>query len=262
MGPVDIQIESLAVCFLLIIIPVLTSFFLHLKLIRSIFISLMRMTVQLALIGLFLKYLFIVNNAFVNLAWVFVMIMFAIFTVMKSSQIKIMSILVPILFSFIISTLFTIFYVNIFVIKGDNIFDARYLVVLSGMLLGNTLRGNIIGINNFYANIKKDHKMYLYNLSLGATHFESILPYLQDSLQSSLKPTVATMATMGIVSLPGMMTGTILGGADPLVAIKYQIMIMIAIFVCVNSSVLLTILLSLKACFTGFGTLKESIMRK
>jgi putative ABC transport system permease protein len=67
------------------------------------------------------------------------------------------------------------------------------------------------------------------------------------------------MATMGLVALPGMMTGTILGGSSPLVAIKYQIMIMIAIFSCTNISVLGTIYLSLKKSFNEYGILKAEM---
>jgi len=70
------------------------------------------------------------------------------------------------------------------------------------------------------------------------------------------------MATMGIVALPGMMTGVILGGASPEVAIKYQIMIMIGIVVSTIVSVVLTILMTLRVCFTKYGTLRQGIFVK
>jgi putative ABC transport system permease protein len=127
------------------------------------------------------------------------------------------------------------------------------------MLLGNSLRGNIIGISSFYRNIRKDRKYYRYRLSLGATFSESIRPYLRESVQLALRPTIAAMATMGIVALPGMMTGVILGGASPEVAIKYQIMIMIAIVVSTILSVVLTILMTIRSCFTRYGILKDDI---
>ena len=96
-------------------------------------------------------------------------------------------------------------------------------------------------------------------LSLGASHYEALLPYLRDSVQLALKPTLTAMATMGIVALPGMMTGVILGGADPEVAIKYQIMIMIAIIVSTITSVVLTILMTLRVCFNRYGILRQDI---
>ncbi len=68
-------------------------------------------------------------------------------------------------------------------------------------------------------------------------------------------PTVATMGTIGLVSLPGMMTGVIMGGADPMTAIKYQIAIMIAIFSGTAITVVLPILMTIKGGFTPFGIL-------
>ncbi|MEA3487039.1 MAG: ABC transporter permease, partial [Thermodesulfobacteriota bacterium] len=175
------------------------------------------------------------------------------------SSIKITKIAIPSFFSFSIATFIVIFYLNIFVIPLDNIFDARYLIVLGGMLLGNSLRGNIVGISSFYKNIRNDSKKYLYVLSLGSSQYEALLPYLRESVQLALKPTLASMATMGIVALPGMMTGVILGGASPEVAIKYQIMIMIAIVVSTIISVVLAILLTLRVCFNRYGVLRQNV---
>ena len=75
----------------------------------------------------------------------------------------------------------------------------------------------------------------------------------------AVKPTLASMATMGIVALPGMMTGVILGGTSPQTAIKYQIMIMIAIVTSTTASVVLTILMTMRVCFTKYGMLKTEI---
>lgn len=259
MGALDISNLSLGICFLLLIFSAAISLILKLSLIKNILISSGRMTVQLLLIGIFLNYIFEWNNVFINILWLLVMIFAAVFSVIKGSTLRPLKILIPSLLSFILTTFFIIFYINMFVIRIENLFDAKYLVVISGMLLGNTLRGNIIGLSHFYNSIKKDQKHFFYTLSMGAGFFETILPYLRESLKDALKPTLATMATTGIVSLPGMMTGNILGGTSPDVAIKYQIMIMIAIFVCTNLSVLFTILATLKVSFTAYGILKNDI---
>jgi putative ABC transport system permease protein len=256
---VDISHYALLLAFLLLTVPVILSRVYGLGLIRPILISTGRMTVQLVLIGVFLKYLFLWNNAFINLSWLVVMILVAVFSAIRGSSMKPGKILVPVFASFALATFAVIFYVNIFVIRLDNIFDARYLIVLGGMLLGNSLRGNIVGIDTFYKSIRKDMKKYLYVLSLGAAQNEAARPYMKESVRLALKPTIASMATMGIVALPGMMTGVILGGASPEVAIKYQIMIMISIVVSTIISVLLTILMTSRTCFTGYGTLKTDI---
>ena len=128
-------------------------------------------------------------------------------------------------------------YFNYFVINLQNLFEAKYLVVIGGMLLGNSMRGNIIGTDNFYNSIISNEKRYLYHLAHGASQFEALLPYIRKSLIASFSPTIATMMTVGIVSLPGMMTGQMLGGSSPMLAIKYQIAIMVAIFASTTASV-------------------------
>ena len=167
----------------------------------------------------------------------------------------------PTFLSLLFGVMIVLLYINGVVINLENIFDAKYLIVIGGMLIGNSLRGNIIGTNNFYQSIKRNENRYLYTLSAGATKSEALIPFFRAGLSDALKPTIANMATIGIVFLPGMMTGQILGGADPLVAVKYQILIMVAIFVSSFICIGLTILLTVKSCFNGYGILDKSIFK-
>jgi putative ABC transport system permease protein len=259
MDTIDLSIISLLIAFLLYVVPIAISRYYRIGLIGPLLWATTRMTVQLILIGIFLKYLFEWDNAPLNILWLAVMVLVAVVSAVRQSSMKLARMLLPAFGSFSLATFSIILFFNIFVIRLDNVFNARYLIVLGGMLLGNSLRGNIIGITSFYNNIRKDRKRYRYRLSLGATFREAVRPYLRESVQLALKPTIAAMATMGIVALPGMMTGVILGGASPEVAIKYQIMIMIAIVVSTILSVFLTILMTMRSCFTGYGTLREDI---
>ena len=80
-------------------------------------------------------------------------------------------------------------------------------------------------------------------------------------MAAALSPIIASMATIGLVSLPGMMTGQILGGSNPMVAIKYQIAIMLFIFYIQYAGVILSILFSEKFGFDDFDVLKKNIFR-
>ena len=106
------------------------------------------------------------------------------------------------------------------------------------MLLGNSLTGIIISINAFYRGIQDDESAYFQRLSLSASRKEALLPYYKNAIAASLNPTIASLETMGLVALPGMMTGQILGGSSPIVAIKYQIAIILAILIARYFSVL------------------------
>lgn len=142
------------------------------------------------------------------------------------------------------------------------IFDARYMIAIGGMVLGNSLRSNVVGLGDFYKSIYREEQLYFYKLSLGATKYEAMLPFIKKSFTAAINPTIATMATMGIVSLPGMMTGQILGGSVPLVAIKYQIAIMVAILASTMLSMALSIFFTVKFTFSKSGVLNKTIFKK
>ncbi len=138
---------------------------------------------------------------------------------------------------------------------------AGFWGAVAGMILGNSLRADIVGLSTFFSSLRTEEKSYLLALSQGATLSEAVRPFLQKAYTASLAPTIATMATIGIVALPGMMTGIILGGTDPFVAIKYQIAIMMAIFSGTALAVILGILLTLKTSFDRYGVLDPDILK-
>jgi putative ABC transport system permease protein len=259
MGPQDISSLSLVVSFGLLIIPLLISRFLKLGIVRSILISAGRMGVQLFLIAIFLKYLFRWNYTWLNVLWLFVMIVVATFSVVRNSGLSRKIMLIPVFISLMFTVLCYIIFFNLIILRVPNLFDARYFIVIGGMMLGNSLRGNIIGVTTFFKDLKRNQERYHYHLALGATTGEAVRPYLHDGLLAALRPSLASMATIGIVFIPGMMTGQILGGSTPMTAIKYQIAIMISIFVILNVAVLLTVKLSLRACFDEYGILKPEV---
>ncbi len=147
METVDLSSVSLALTFLLLALPVFLSLVFGFDLVKPLLFAVGRMTVQLILIGIFLKYLFLWNHTWINLLWLLIMITVAVFSAVRSSSIKITKVFIPGFLSFPVATFVVIFYLNMAVIPLDNIFDARYLIVLGGMLLGNSLRGNIVGIS-------------------------------------------------------------------------------------------------------------------
>ena len=145
--------------------------------------------------------------------------------------------------------------------RRPNLLEAQYVIPVGGMILGNCLRANIVGLRDFYQSIRRDEKAFQLVLAQGATLNEAIQPSLSASFQAAVSPTIATMMTIGLVSLPGMMTGVILGGNDPMLAIKYQIGIMIAIFTGTAITVPTAVLLTLRRSFSGYGVLRPHIFR-
>lgn len=236
---------QLAIGFLILIIPAGIFWWYKTDLNRQMVIATIRMTLQLLFVGYYLEYLFEYDNAWLNAAWIIVMVIVADFATIDRSDLKAKrSLIIPIFFAtFLGIILINLFFLEL-VIQLRTFLEAQYAIPITGMVLGNCLRSNVIGINDFYYNLKNNKERYQFYLASGATRAEALYPFFQSALKKSANPTLATMATIGLVSLPGMMTGQILSGISPMTAIQYQIMIMLAIF----SGTILSVFLAIKFC--------------
>ncbi|MGL5786569.1 MAG: ABC transporter permease [Bacteroidales bacterium] len=255
----DISIIGFCLGLLLLIIPCYFLYFYKTGLVKDTIVAASRMIIQLFLIAFYLEYLFKWNNVWINLAWVVVMTVVAVMTVLNRTGLNRKLLLIPAFGAFLFSVLFITGYFLGFVVQLDSIFDARYFVPVSGMVLGNMLTANVIALNAFYSGIRRESNYYRYLLGNGATLQEALKPFMRDALIKSFNPTIASMAVMGLVALPGTMTGQILGGSSPTVAIKYQIMIMISIFASSLISVLITLWVTRRNAFAPNGLLKEGV---
>ncbi|WP_094227822.1 ABC transporter permease [Methanolobus psychrotolerans] len=257
----EIGLTGLLFSFLLLLIPVFISYHLRLKLISSTVEGVIRMILQLAFVGVFLTFLFELNSAGLNILWVFVMVFVASHTVLKNAELKTKYLFPMLIISMVVTNYSMLLYFNRFIVNLNDLFDARYLIPIAGMVLGNSLRANVVGMENFCTEIRRNENRYLFNLSMGAEKTEALLPYLRRSMRVAMKPTIANMATIGIVFIPGMMTGQILAGASPMVAIEYQIAIMLAIYVTTMVNLLLGILVLIHKGFDEYGMFKKEILR-
>ena len=260
-GAVDLSTWGLATAFLLLAVPIGFSLALKLGIVRESVIAAIRMGIQLLLAGLYLTWLFRINNPALNIAWILVMMLVASLTTVQNSRLRPRYLLGPVCTATFLATLAIVLYFNGLIVRVDRLFEARYLVVIGGMVLGNSLSGNIVSLTHFYSALRDRENRYLYYLGNGATLHEAIRPFFREAMVRALKPTLASMATIGIVALPGMMTGQMLGGSPPLVAIKYQIAIMLAILAAVTLSTALAILLSSRVAFNAYGALRREVFR-
>ena len=260
-GTAEIEPISLGIYLLIFTIPMLIFRHLKLNISKDLFISVIRMTVQLLLVGIYLKYIFELDSLAVNILWILTMLFIANMSVLKQSGLSLRKLgsatFAGMLFTAILTALSFLI-----VMDSSELMEARYLIPLMGMLLGNLLRYNIVSLSRFYSELKNRENEYIQLVSLGATPSEATLPYLREALKAGVAPQIGGLATMGLVSLPGMMTGQILGGSLPLTAIKYQLLILAAIFVAGTCSALLIILLSRRVAFDQYNRLDHSIYRK
>ncbi|WP_117233223.1 ABC transporter permease [Vibrio maerlii] len=250
---IDIPWLALGLFSLVLLIPIslLKSMGIHLG--KELIISIARMTIQLILVGFYLTYLFELNSLTVNVLWLVVMTVVASYSIRSKAKLSSTTVLVAILLGLFTGLLPMLAIILAGVVNAAPLYDARYLIPLAGMLLGNCLSANIVSLQNFTTSLEDNRDQYYAAIALGASPLFATQHFIQQAVNKSIVPSLASMSTMGIVTLPGMMTGQILGGADPIVAIKYQLMIMIAIFTLITLSSAVTLKIIGKTGFDDNG---------
>lgn len=195
---------------------------------RSMALAAVRMVLQLVLAGLLLKFVFQQSSPWLTAGIGLVMVAAAGREAMSRQERRILgwqswalgagSLLV-------VGTLATVFAVA-GVVKPDPWYAPRYILPILGMVLGNALTGVALALDSVTSMAAREKPAIEARLSLGATRLEAMDEILRRALKTGMMPILNAMAATGVVSLPGMMTGQILAGLDPLEAAKYQIMIM------------------------------------
>lgn len=255
MGTIDISYQNLAVGLLLLIIPFFYLWKFKTGLLKAAVTGSARMLIQMTLIGIYLKYLFLWDNPWVNALWTFIMIGVAGQTALSRTGLKRKVLLLPVVMGFFASVVMVgLFFIGV-VLQPDKIMSAQYIIPIFGILMGNMLSSNVIAINTFYSGLRREQQLYYYLLGNGATRQEAVAPFIRQAIIKSFSPLIANIAIMGLVSFPGTMIGQILGGSNPNVAVKYQIMIMVITFTASMLSLMITLSLATRRSFDAYGRL-------
>ena len=225
MQVVDLSIGSLCIGLLLLLVPLFYIWKFKTGLLGATLVGTARMIVQLSLIGVYLKYLFLWDNPWINILWGLVMVMVASQTALARTGIRRRVLLMPVSVGFLCSVVCVGAYFICIVLRPDNMFSVRYFIPIFGILMGNMLTSNVIALNTYYSGLKREEQLYRYLLGNGATRAEAQAPFIRQAIVKSFSPLIANISVMGLVAFPGTMSGQLLGGSSPHVAIKYQMMI-------------------------------------
>lgn len=150
------------------------------------------------------------------------------------------------------------FYFCLLVVGYTPWYDPRYLIPLAGMIFGNSMNGASLAAERLSAEMRERRDEIETALCLGATAKQAAEPAVKTAFQAALIPTMNTMAATGIVALPGMMTGQILSGTPPAIAVRYQIAIMCAITGAVAITSFLILLQGYRQYFTAAHQFKKN----
>lgn len=226
LSPLDLGLAAL-----LVLLLAWLSWRLHLGVERRVLIAAARSTVQLMLLGLVLGKLFASTNPWLIGALALLMLCVAGLEVRARQQRRyrgLWSYGIGALSMFVSSFSITLLALTV-IIGVEPWYQPQYLIPLLGMMLGNTMSGVAVALDQLTRGASNARAHIEARLLLGARWNEAIEEIRREALRAGLIPIINAMATAGLVSLPGMMTGQILAGSPPLQAAKYQLLIMFLI---------------------------------
>lgn len=261
MDLVEVPPGRLAAGYLMALAPLAIMLWYGVPMVGRTLIALARMAAQLLFVGLYLSVVFEMDRAWLTLVWLLVMVAVADLSVLRGSKLRWQRSGAILFLALTAGTIAPMVLITGVLLAGPGTLEAQYAIPIGGMILGNCLRADIVGVSRFFDALRQREKPFLLSLSQGASLNEAVRPYVREAFEAALSPTVATIATIGLVSLPGMMTGVILAGADPIEAIEYQMLIMLAILSGTALTLWLAFWFLLRVAFTRYGLLDEGLFR-
>lgn len=227
---IELSFADVAIASVLILVNGAASVALRLNLQRTLLIASVRTICQLVLVGLILDHVFGLERLDAVLAIMLVMTLIAGYTAASRSK-----------YSFsrmraisVVSVWSSAWLVTAFALMAvfrdlDRWYQPQYAIPLLGMVLGNTLNGISVGLSTFTQALARERDQVESLLAIGATRGEAAMEPMREAIRTGMIPVINSMMVVGLVSLPGMMTGQLVSGMEPMQAIKYQIVIMFLI---------------------------------
>lgn len=248
--------------FLSVILVIVTGFIsaaLKLGLLKPLLWGSFRTFAQLMLIGYALTYIFAVTNPFIIFLIVTIMCVVAAWTSMNRTHNVVKYSLFLSFTALWVSTFLVGIMVVAFIISPEPWYSARIVIPIFGMILGNSMNGIALSLDRLYSEVRSRVTEVEALLSYGASPWEAVRDCVKEAVRAGMTPTINSLMVVGLVSLPGMMTGQILGGADPQQAVRYQIVVMLMIAAAVSIGCLILVMLSYKRLFTREDALLPAI---
>jgi putative ABC transport system permease protein len=251
----QISYGQLAVALVLVAITFALSRVERLGLERELLVATVRSFVQLMAVGYVLQAIFNANR------WYWVLLTLAVMTAVAGYTAAQRSRTIPrakwiAILSVGIGGLGTLA-----ILVGLRIIEASpsYVIPISGMILGNSMNGAALAMNRISSEMKLRRPQIEAALALGATSRQAVDPALKAAARAAMIPNINSMLTVGVVSLPGMMTGQIIAGQSPTEAVRYQIVVLYMITAAVTIASLSAALWSYRQFFTKDHQLIEGI---
>ncbi len=250
MSPVTIGPGQLLLCLLFVVIAGGASMALQLRLERDLLWGTVCTFAQLFLVGYVLEFVFAIETPWLVLLVFVFMVFWAAHAVrgrVRDSQVTVFA---PTFLSMVISYLAVTILVTAVVFQVDPWWMPQYFIPLGGMIAGNSMNAISICLERLLTGLRDRRERIELALSMGATYREATSDLLGDAVRAGMIPSINALMTVGLVSLPGMMTGQILAGVAPVSAVKYQIVVMLMLVASAAIGTVVVASVVLRRCFT------------
>lgn len=261
---VELSYIDIALASVFLLLNGALSLWLRLGLARNLAFAMLRMVVQLLLVGLLLKSLFAIQSPWLTLLVALFMVGFAAREIWARQERRLKgwrglaiggtsmgaSVGVVALVALVV------------LVQPEPWWHPRYALPLLGMIMGNAMTGVSLSLDTLHTALNREQRAIEAQLLLGANKWQAMRPFIRQAMRAGFMPSINAMAAIGVVSLPGMMTGQILSGVDPNEAVKYQLMVMFLIAGATGIAVILATLGSARALSDDRDRLRIDRLRK
>lgn len=248
-GALDIGYAQLAIALLFVVLGGVASLRLRLGLEKDLLWGTVRTVAQLALMGVVLTWVFEVRFWYVVLGLYTLMILFAARIIRDRVRKTSVTFFLPTFISMLLSYMTVSYVVVDLIVQARPWYMPEYFLPIGGMVIGNSMNAISISLDRLFNELLRRRGEVELHLCLGATGAQASADMLRDAVRAGMIPSINSMMGVGLVFIPGMMTGQILAGSDPMVAVKYQIMVMLMLVGSTAVGSVLVISLVRRRCF-------------
>ena len=253
------NIGFMGICILVILlcVPVYLIYFYKLNLQRKFALALAKVVGYLALTGIMLEFVFRMNNIALNILWVVLLALLTSVVTVNRARLTMKSYFIPAF----ISTLVVTFCIGVLVVLAafstENPFDTRYLIPVTGFILGGIMESNCKALETYYAGLRNHNALFYYLLGNGASHNQAVRYFVKRALERSMIPSLGRMAYIIIGVTPMVMWAMLLAGSDVYSAVLMQLLTFAMVLAASPLALLLTLMLAKRYAFDEYGKLKS-----
>lgn len=215
------SITSLLAASSLVLVSLGFSYYQNLQLEKEIIVGVIRAVIQLVAVGYVLNYIFGLSNPW----FTFLLLIFMSFNAAYNASKRGKEIKNGLVISFIAIFLGTVSTLSVLIVSKSIKFKANQIIPVGGMIISNAMVALGLCYKKMISDYVDKREEVEIKLSLGADILLASKEIIREAIKTGMQPTIDSTKTLGVVSLPGMMTGLILAGSSPLKAIRFQIMV-------------------------------------